>query len=243
MGVSEEVEDSDRLQDLVADMEDMKSLLDGTTGLAAAALSKLTGVPIECSVTLRRRRRPATIAGSSDRAILLDGIEQRLGEGPCLEALRTGAPVLLECGQADKRWLEFQRELTNNGFTSVLGIPLELGKNASAALDFFAAATGAFTEETIQDADRFGFVTSKALRLGLRIATAEIRAGDLTAALNHRHAINTACGIIMAQNRCTEEEVFNILKGVSSTRNQKLHDVAQGVVEGFGGAPQAHFDS
>lgn len=35
-----------------------------------------TGSSVECVVTLHRRRRGATIAGSSDTAILLDVVKQ-----------------------------------------------------------------------------------------------------------------------------------------------------------------------
>jgi hypothetical protein len=134
MDIPEGMHDIERLQDLVAGMDDIKDLLDGMTGLAATALTRLTGARIECSMTLHRRERPATIAGSSDQAILLDGIEQRIGDGPCLQALRTGVPVLMQELSADMRWPTFRSELTSRGFGSVLGVPLKLGTTASAGL-------------------------------------------------------------------------------------------------------------
>jgi GAF domain-containing protein len=237
----EEMDDFERLHDLVTGMEDIKGLLDGMTGLAAEALARTAGASVECAVTLHRRKRPATIAGSSDQAILLDGIEQRLGDGPCLHALRTGVPVLLGDVSSDTRWPELRRELAGKGFGSVLGVPLGLGENASAVLDFFAAGSGAFTEEAINDAERFADVASRALRLALRIAAAELRADDLTAALDHRTTIDMARGIIMAQNRCTGEEAFEMLRRASSARNQKLHEIAWEIVAAVAGAPGATY--
>ncbi|WP_461186567.1 GAF and ANTAR domain-containing protein [Arthrobacter sp. Z4-13] len=237
METPDEADDFERLHDLVAEMEDIKSLLDGMTGLAAVALTRAAGATIECAVTLHRHKRPATIAGSSDQAILLDGVEQRLGDGPCLEALRTGEPVLLDDVSSDPRWPRFQRELADKGIGSVLGVPINLGKNASAALNFFADGPGIFTEEVTGDVMRFVDVAGHALRLGLRIAAAELRTEDLTAGLGHRTVIDMARGIIMAQNRCTGDEAFEILRRASSTRNQKLHDVAWGIVSAVAGAP------
>ncbi|UZX03401.1 GAF and ANTAR domain-containing protein [Arthrobacter sp. CDRTa11] len=243
MDTPEEMDDVERLQDLVADMEDIKGFLQGMTGRAAAAMTRATNTRIECAVTLRRRKRSATIAGSSDDAVLLDGIEQRLGDGPCLLAVRTGVPVLLGDVSSDARWPEFREELGDKGFHSALGIPLEVGSNASAVLNFFAAERGVFTQETIDEAERFGDVAARALRLGLRIAAAELRAHDLASAMESRTTIDMARGIIMAQNRCTGEEAFDILRRVSSTRNEKLHDVAGGVVAGVAGPPRAmHFE-
>ncbi|WP_066293877.1 GAF and ANTAR domain-containing protein [Arthrobacter sp. B6] len=238
MDTPEEQDDFERLHDLVAGMDDIKGLLDGMTELAATALSKAAGARIECAVALHRRKRPATIAGSSYQATLLDGIEQRLGDGPCLQALTTGTPVLLGDASKDARWPMFRRELADKGFCSVLGVPMDLGGGASAALNFFASGAGVFTEETTKEAERFADLAGNALRLGLRIAAAELRADDLSAALDHRTAIDMARGIIMAQNRCTGEEAFDILRRVSSTRNQKLHDVAAEVVAGIAGAPE-----
>lgn len=107
----------------------------------------------------------------------------------------------------------------------------------------FAAGNGAITEGAIKDAERFADVASRALRLALRIAAAELRAEDLTAALDHRTTVDMARGIIMAQNRCTGEEAFEMLRRASNTRNQKLHDIAWEVISAVAGTPGAtYFD-
>jgi AmiR/NasT family two-component response regulator len=52
-----------------------------------------------------------------------------------------------------------------------------------------------------------------------------------------------AVGIIMAQNRCSQHDAFEILKTASSTRNSKLHDVAASVVNSLGQGPaRTHYD-
>jgi len=230
----------EQLHDLVADMDDIRGLLEGITGIAAAAMTRTAGTPIECAVTLYRRRRPPTIAGSDDEAILLDGHEQRLADGPCTDALQSGEPSLLDA-PSDARWPAFRKELQATGFDSVLGVPLDLGSEASAALNFFAAGAGVFTPEVSKDAGEFAQVAARALRLGLRIAGAELKAEDLEAAMSHRTAIDMARGIIMAQSRCSGDEAFNLLRDVSSTRNEKLYDVARSVVAGIDGSAASTF--
>lgn len=243
MDTPAEKDDFERLHDLVAGMDDIKEFIEGMTALAAANLSVTSGATVECAVTLHRRKRSATIAGSSEAAKLVDDREQNLGDGPCLESLRTGVPVLLESGSRDTRWPAFEQEMTTQGFASVLGVPLSLGDNASAALDFFSTEPDVFTGETAKDAERFSDVAGRALRLGLRIAAAELHAQDLTAAMDSRTAIDMACGIIMAQNRCSPREAFDMLRDASSTRNEKLHAVARGVVSRISTTPEtaAHF--
>ncbi|WP_411732458.1 ANTAR domain-containing protein [Paeniglutamicibacter sp.] len=66
----------------------------------------------------------------------------------------------------------------------------------------------------------------RALSLALRIADAELRSEDLAAALEYRTPIDLARGILMAQNRCTAAEAFEVLRKASNNRNQKLHALA-----------------
>ena len=84
-----------QLQDILIGAESVDGFLDGLAGFAASTLTGLAGTGIECAVTLKRHRHTAMVAGSSARAIELDHIEQRVGDGPCIRALFTMAPELL----------------------------------------------------------------------------------------------------------------------------------------------------
>jgi AmiR/NasT family two-component response regulator len=51
-------------------------------------------------------------------------------------------------------------------------------------------------------------------------------------------------GIIMGQNRCSQDEAFGILQSASNTRNMKLRDVASAIVASTGNsAPRTHFEA
>jgi hypothetical protein len=108
--------------------------------------------------------------------------------------------------------------------------PMELSEGSAAALNFFAPATGVFTEDTIQEAAAFGELTGSAVRLAVKVGTAQGAADDMSAAMRSRTAIDLACGIIMGQNRCSQTEAMTILTKVSSHRNQKLRSVAEEMV-------------
>jgi GAF domain-containing protein len=232
-----------QLQDLIMDTENVEDFLDRLAELAAATLSRSAGAEIECGVTLQRRKRTMTVAGSSPRAVALDRIEQSIGDGPCIAALRTKSIVLLADVDTDARWPEYQQQLAVHGCRSTLGVPLGIGEDAAAALNFFAADTGLFTEETVAEAAGFADLAGRALRLAVRIGTAQARAADLQAAMEHRTAIDLACGVIMAQNRCSQDEAMAILTKVSSNRNQKLRDVAAEILRNLQGQEvRTHFE-
>ena len=242
----EQNEDFQRLHQLITGAEDLKGFLTGMTRYAATTLSRAAGAKVECAVTLHRRKRSVTIGGSSDTAILLDGVEQALGDGPCLEALQTGQPVLLPDTGTDRRWPEYSAQVAGARVRSVLGVPLDLGHDASAALNFFALETGLFTEHALDEAAVFADMAGQALRLLVRIATADLLAADRKSAMEQRTAIDLATGIIMGQNNCTQEEAFGMILHASQTRNQKLRDVAQGIVKKRAGArhstPTTYFE-
>jgi transcriptional regulator with GAF, ATPase, and Fis domain len=218
------------LQDLLLGTRNVEDFLNRLAEFSAATLSHSVGADIECGVTLQRRKRSMTVAGSSARAVMLDRIEHSIGDGPCIQALRTNKIVLLADVDTDPRWPVYQRELAAHGCFSTLGVPLEIGEDASAALNFFASSTGVFTEEIIEEAAGFADLAGRCLRLAVRIGTAQSRAEDLQAAMEHRTSIDLACGVVMAQNRCSQDEAMAILTKVSSNRNQKLRDVAADVL-------------
>jgi transcriptional regulator with GAF, ATPase, and Fis domain len=244
MATSPERERVLELQDLIISSENVAEFLGHLSVFAAAAISREGGSPVDVGVTLKRRRRTDTVAGSSPHAIELDRIEQRIGDGPCIEALRVKAPVLLGDVRSDPRWPAYQAELEKEGCYSTLGIPLEIGDDSSAALNFFASQSGVFNENVIREASDFADIAGRALRLAVRLGSAQNLADDLKAAMESRTSIDLACGVIMGQNRCTQQEAMAILSKVSSHRNQKLRVVAEEMLANIsGGKVTTHFDA
>jgi AmiR/NasT family two-component response regulator len=65
----------------------------------------------------------------------------------------------------------------------------------------------------------------------------------MKAAMESRTTIDLAVGVIMGQNRCSQDAAMSILKSASSVRNVKLRDVAASVLQSLGQGPgRTHFD-
>jgi len=232
-----------QLHDLIIGSSNVADFLTELSTVAASTLSDTAGVFIECGVTLRRRKRTATIAGSSERAVVLDKLEQALGDGPCIASLDAMKPMVLSDVRTDTRWPAYQVVLAENGCRSALGVPLALDEHQAAALNFFAAEPDVFGPDVVQRAEGFADLAGRALRLSLRIADAQNLADDLKAAMASRTAIDMACGVIMAQNRCSQEEAMALLTKASSHRNQKLRDLAGEIIGRVSDrAVSTHFD-
>lgn len=234
---------ANQLQSILVGTEDATEFLSGLSKLAAAAVSEAAGADIDCAITVKMSRKPSTAAGSSKRAVELDQLEQAIGDGPCIKALRDMNPVVIDDVSSDPRWPELNRKFAELNVHSSLGVPLKISSQATAALNFFAAKPRAFTPNVYDKALGFAAAAHDTLLLSVRIGSAMGRAEDLEAAMRSRTAINLACGVIMGQNRCSQDKAMSILKAASSARNIKLRDVAASVLQSLGHGPaKTHFE-
>lgn len=231
---------TEELQDMILHNENVDRFLDELSIYSTRILGDTA--EIHCGVTLKRHKRSTTVAHSDPTARQLDEIQHGFGEGPCLAAIATGTTTIVQDVRTDDRWPDYFAAVAKHGYYSMMGVPLLLEAGGGAALNFYAAQPGAFTGETARVAEGYGHQASRALQLALRVAEQADTASHLKAALESRTTIDLAVGIIMGQNRCSQEEAFNILKSASSSRNIKLRDVAAGIVASFGSTTSTHFD-
>ena len=230
------------LLDLVTGAQSLTESLDTLARMAGATLSQATGGAVECAVVLHHGKH-TTLAGTVDHARELASLELELGEGPLTDALATGLPVAANHMSADFRWPQYRRYLRSAGYKSMMAVRLQLDDGAQSALVFFAARTAAFPQPVVAAALGFADLASRSLRLVTELREARSSAADLRSALESRTSIDIACGVIMAQNRCSYREAFGIISNASSHRNIKLRKVAEDILDKLpDGAPRTHFD-
>ena len=242
--VSESTENSinHQLHELVLSSSDVEDFLSELARVSARSLSD-PGDEILCGITLLRHRKAATVASSSPAAQAMDEIQYTFGDGPCMTASREQETVHVEDLDLDGRWPQYAAMVRGHGFRSILALPFLLEGETQAALNLYSHRPGRFDDRATELARDFVHQTSMALRLAVRFAHSSETAADLKASLETRTAIDVAVGIIMAQNRCSQDEAFELLKSASSARNIKLHVVAAGVVEALGQGPtRTHFE-
>ena len=191
------------------------------------------------SLSISLYGKPMTV-GSSDRAAWeADQVEFDTEDGPCVEALRTGAvsgPVDLA---TERRWPAWTAVATLLGFTSAAGIPGEVSPGQRIALNLYAPAPQAFDDETLHRATLFAEEVARTVPAAVRLFEADERATHLEQALASRSTIDQAIGVLMGQNQCTPDVAFGILRRASQNRNVKLRDVAAAIIERYTGNPAA----
>ncbi len=218
----------DELFALLTGTADIQTFLDEFALIAARRLS--TAGDVSCAITLVRRRKAGTLAVSDAIAREADEFQNRFSEGPCLEAAAAGASVHCSDTARDPRWPAYLGRLDTGRIRSILGVPLRLEEGAQAALNLYAAEPHAFGPADVEAAEALAASASASLRFAVRAAYLNDQQKDLETALASRRVINTAVGIIMFQNTCSQAEALAILQRASSSRNMKLRLVAEHVV-------------
>jgi hypothetical protein len=232
-----------RVQDMLLDTQDVQDFLDELARFSAESMSGPRG-QIYCGITLLRHRAAATVASSSEHAQAVDEIQYEFSDGPCLRSCREGVLVHVPDFELDTEFPDYNDTVLRNGIRSVLAVPFDLpGTDARAGLNLYSEKPNVFDPGAVESAISYVRQSSKGLRLAVLLAHRTDNAANLKRAMESRTIIDTAVGIIIAQNRCSQEDAINLIKSASSTRNLKLRDVAVAIVESAGGGTvTTHFD-
>lgn len=178
------------------------------------------------------------LAASSDaRVAACETVAIDAGAGPSIEAVRRRRLVLVRDLATDARWPAWDATRRAFDLRSAVAVPSDLGRDGALTLTLYAHEADAWDVPAIATAAEHARQLGRAIDV-FRSARrqAEVNA-QLKAALASRATIDQAMGVIMAQNRCTAQDAFAILRTASQHRNTKLRDVAASVIEGVTGRP------
>lgn len=230
-----------RLHELHFSTTGLDSLLEQIAVLAADTVDADTGG----GITVVRENKATTVAASDERTTSLDEIQYGNGDGPCLHSARTREVVVIEDARTDTRWRDYHSQAAELGLRSSLSVPLELGDNAAGALNLYTFELHAFDDAERVVLGQFCDETSRAVSLALHYGQVTEENDHLHAAMATRRAIDQALGLIMAQNRCSSDEAFAILRRASQNRNVKINSLAAEMIRAVTGTTpdtEAHWE-
>jgi GAF domain-containing protein len=172
------------------------------------------------------------MASSSETASLLELFQLENDEGPCLDCVATGEVVTVADLPAGSPWPHFAVQSVNVGFPAVCAVPMRLRGATTGCLNLFLAEPTAPSESDIALAQAFADVAT--------IAVFQIRASrdgaqreeQLQHALTGRIVIEQAKGKIAERLGVGMDVAFSRLRNHARSSNERLSDVARGVVDG-----------
>jgi hypothetical protein len=173
--------------------------------------------------TLTHPDRLETAAATDDVVADLDRAQHDLGEGPCLEGARTEATHLIRDTGDERRWPRWAALAANEGIRSVLSVQLTGANHLRAAMNLYSRTVDAFDHDAVTTAQIYATHAGNAIA-----ATNEIE--QLRSALQSRHTIGVAQGMLMYRYGLSQEHSFRFLSRLSQESNTKLRDIAAKVV-------------
>jgi GAF domain-containing protein len=169
---------------------------------------------------------------SDESARLLDLFQLQNDEGPCLECFRTGNAVSVEVLEsAVSRWQGFAPAAIEQGFTSVLALPLRLRGQVIGALNVFGDGNNeAISESDVPIAQALADVATIAILQDRLARDRNVLNEQLQFALDSRVAIEQAKGALANQLDIGTGQAFELLRARSRSTRRRLVDIADEVV-------------
>ncbi len=167
------------------------------------------------------------VASSSDAMHVLEVFELQSDDGPCIDCVRSGEPVVHDdLTGAGRRWPRFAPKAVAEGFAAVHALPMKLRGRVIGALNIFLTDQGAMRDADVQAAQALADVATIAV-LSHRAASDAQRLNDqLTLALNTRIVIEQAKGVVAEGARIDMERAFERLRRHARNHNVRLTDLA-----------------
>jgi GAF domain-containing protein len=196
--------------------------------IAELACRAVEGASV-AGVTLMKNGDPVSSGHFGDAAAMLDAVQVRSKDGPCVDAARKLEVMHNESTRVDGAWPEFNRAAFACGILSTVSLPLLVHGQARGSLNLYARQERAFSEED----ERVALVFAE--RAAVTLANSELywqaqAVGEqLRIALETRDVIGQAKGILMSKEHLTADEAFDRLRVVSQRLNVKLRKVAEQV--------------
>jgi len=174
-----------------------------------------------------------TLAATDALAELLEDLQFTFNEGACMEAARTGNPVLVgdlrHSGEVE-RWPMFAAAvLERSAVRAVFALPLQWGAVNLGVLDLYRLQPGALDDAQLRDAIAAADAAAL-MMLGLRTDPDHGGVDWLDHAVAHRAEIHQAAGMVSVQLDVTVAEALARMRAHAFVHDRLLIDVACDVV-------------
>jgi transcriptional regulator with GAF, ATPase, and Fis domain len=166
-----------------------------------------------------------TPGASHPYAILLDAIQQRHRQGPCLTSAWQRRTIHVADLGRDFRWPRYRRDvLAETPIRSIMAFQLFIADTSMGALNVYAESPNAFND----DSEEIGLVLATHSALAWNSAR---RDEQFRRALASRDMIGQAKGMIMERYGIGAVQAFEVLKKLSQDSNVRLIQIAQELVD------------
>ncbi len=197
----------------------------------------VTGAGISMVTTSGNR---GVVCATDDVAAHIEDLQLTLGEGPCVDAVHRGAPVLVPDLREPQdlvveRWPAFLEGAGASGVRGVFAFPLRIGAISVGALDLYRDRPGRL------DDDQLGAVLMAADSAAIAVLNMDTGdradghggafADDEASRTTYQMQVHQATGMVKVQAGVSIDEAFLLLRARAFASGRPLAAVARDVVE------------
>lgn len=199
---------------------------------ACAGALPVTGV----GLVLMSDAGPAgTVAVTDGPAATMEELQFTLGEGPCLDAIGTGRPVLVAdlARSGSGRWPGFSAGALEAGIRAIFAFPLQVGGIRLGVLDLYRDGTGVLSDDQLAEALSFADAAT-AILLHLQAQASPDGFGGLTAVpvIEDRAEVHQATGMVAFQADVSLAQALVLLRARAFATERPILALAREVLSG-----------
>lgn len=182
-------------------------------------------------VSLVQDGRLRFVTALDETTASLERVQESEQAGPCVEAFRTGEPLLVSSiDRAEQRWPAFVAQARSVGFAAVAGIPMRLDGERLGALDVYHTSPREWSDDDVRVARVLADMASSYVVTASELERQQRTTEQLQRALDSRVIIEQAKGVIAAERKITIDQAFDVLRSHARSHNADLRTVAEAVI-------------
>jgi hypothetical protein len=174
-----------------------------------------------------------TVAATNRQAARLDEVQFDLGEGPCWDAIGSGAPVLEPDFRTRgwKEWPAFTAAIAADPVTSLFAFPMLIGPLKVGAIDLYAASHMELGDVECRRAAVMADVVGRRILEAALADTAEEYREDTSNPFSRR-LVHQATGMVLAQLGVSADDAVLVMQAHAFGTGLSMMDVANRILDG-----------
>jgi hypothetical protein len=197
---------------------------------ASAAIVRVSGAGI---VLMSQGKTLGNLCASNAFTQTIEDVQFAMGEGPCVDASRTKAPVLVPnlAEVAATHWPGFREAASTAGACAAFGFPLLVGSVCIGALDLYPRRTGDLSDDQFANAIVVAHLVGRIL-LGWQSAAPEgALAWQLEQVPAHRAVVHQATGMVSVQAGLSLDDALMLIRAHAFAEGRRIDAVARDIVD------------
>jgi GAF domain-containing protein len=169
---------------------------------------------------------------SDQQTQVIEEGQERLGQGPCVNAFAEHAPMAMRDAAKEPQWGKITDVVTGQEMRAGLSVPVQLEGGPIGTLDLYSAAPRDWDQAEVSAAQVYAALAATLLSQAVGAQVKGRLAEQLQTAFAHRTRIERAKGMVMVQEGIDDAAAFERLRSTARSSQQPLIEVVDEVLAG-----------